>query len=254
MPIEIIGNRLNLTEILNNQPENYNFFEPNEQKNNENTNSISLGLGLAIVALGASVAPVTVAESTSNPHTNLHISPADKARCKAQKKAENRAYTSCQYPFEYSQGLKEYPKWMSLHKLAKPDEEKLKDRQLIFFKDNPKIYKRYLKEGEAGIRYKSSNTWLWDKVNDNECRDTWNCDTGNGYYGGLQMDAIFEEQYNSSAVELWGHSNNWPKNAQVLAADRAYSGYGKIRARGLSPWPSSNAEFGTYPVKPHKTK
>lgn len=58
----------------------------------------------------------------------------------------------------------------------------------------------------------------------------WNANTGNGYYGGLQMDSTFELTYGYEFVRRWGHAHNWPVRVQLLVAERAY------RTRGFWPW------------------
>jgi hypothetical protein len=62
----------------------------------------------------------------------------------------------------------------------------------------------------------------------------WNANTGNGYYGGLQMDYGFMQAYGSKFLRRWGTANNWPVWAQLQAGRNGY------RARGgWSPWPNT---------------
>jgi hypothetical protein len=67
----------------------------------------------------------------------------------------------------------------------------------------------------------------------------WNADTGNGYYGGLQMDASFQSSYGSDFIAQWGSANNWPVWAQLEAAKRAY-----MSGRGFGPWPKTALACG----------
>jgi hypothetical protein len=62
----------------------------------------------------------------------------------------------------------------------------------------------------------------------------WNANTGNGYYGGLQMDVGFQSRYGSEFVRKWGTADNWPVWAQLAAAVRAYQS-----GRGFYPWPNT---------------
>jgi hypothetical protein len=62
----------------------------------------------------------------------------------------------------------------------------------------------------------------------------WDANTGNGYYGGLQMDAGFQSRYGADYVRRWGTADNWPSWAQVHAAVRAYRS-----GRGFYPWPNT---------------
>jgi hypothetical protein len=62
----------------------------------------------------------------------------------------------------------------------------------------------------------------------------WTSNTGNGYYGGLQMDLKFQHTYGSTYYALWGTADNWPVWAQVTVARRAY-----LDGRGFTPWPNT---------------
>jgi hypothetical protein len=62
----------------------------------------------------------------------------------------------------------------------------------------------------------------------------WTADTGNGYYGGMQMDLKFQHTYGSTYLALWGTADNWPVWAQVIVARRAY-----LDGRGFTPWPNT---------------
>ena len=62
----------------------------------------------------------------------------------------------------------------------------------------------------------------------------WNSNTGNGYYGGLQMDRRFQSLYGADFVAKWGTADNWPAWAQLQAALRAYRS-----GRGFYPWPNT---------------
>jgi len=61
----------------------------------------------------------------------------------------------------------------------------------------------------------------------------WNANTGNGYYGGLQMDWNFMRAYGREFLRRWGTADRWPVYAQVIAAERAR------RTRGYWPWPNT---------------
>ena len=62
----------------------------------------------------------------------------------------------------------------------------------------------------------------------------WNSNTGNGYYGGLQMDLAFQGSYGAEFLHRWGTADNWPVWAQLQAAVRAYQS-----GRGFYPWPNT---------------
>lgn len=62
----------------------------------------------------------------------------------------------------------------------------------------------------------------------------WTANTGNGYYGGLQMDRGFMQRYGQDFVGRWGTADNWPAWAQLEAAARAHDS-----GRGFTPWPNT---------------
>ena len=62
----------------------------------------------------------------------------------------------------------------------------------------------------------------------------WDSNTGNGYYGGLQMDVTFQRRYGGAYLNRWGTADNWPAWAQLQAAVRAYRS-----GRGFAPWPNT---------------
>ncbi|MGD9694870.1 MAG: transglycosylase family protein [Thermoleophilia bacterium] len=61
----------------------------------------------------------------------------------------------------------------------------------------------------------------------------WDIATGNGYYGGLQMDRGFQQTYAPDLYRTKGTANNWTAEEQLLAAGRAVS------TRGFTPWPNT---------------
>jgi hypothetical protein len=67
----------------------------------------------------------------------------------------------------------------------------------------------------------------------------WDANTGNGYYGGLQMDVGFQSRYGGDYLRRWGTADNWPAWAQLQAAVRAYRS-----GRGFDPWPSTARACG----------
>jgi len=68
----------------------------------------------------------------------------------------------------------------------------------------------------------------------------WNDATGNGYYGGLQMDRNFERQYGADMlVRYQGDANLWTPRDQMIVAERAYES-----GRGFAPWPMTARACG----------
>jgi len=67
----------------------------------------------------------------------------------------------------------------------------------------------------------------------------WDTNTGNGYYGGLQMDWGFMRHYGTDFLARWGTADNWPAWAQLQASIRAYE-----HGRGFYPWPHTARACG----------
>ena len=71
-------------------------------------------------------------------------------------------------------------------------------------------------------------------------RGGWQTDTGNGYRGGLQMDAAFSYTYGPAWAKAYWGSNpaHWPAAVQMSAAMHAWT------TRGFSPWPNTRRMCG----------
>jgi hypothetical protein len=67
----------------------------------------------------------------------------------------------------------------------------------------------------------------------------WNANSGNGYYGGLQMNSGFMSTYGDDYVRRWGTADHWPAWAQIGVAVRAYRS-----GRGFWPWPNTARACG----------
>jgi hypothetical protein len=67
----------------------------------------------------------------------------------------------------------------------------------------------------------------------------WNANTGNGYYGGLQMDWSFMRAYGPEYLRAWGPASNWPPSIQIAVAIRAH-----LSGRGFYPWPNTARRCG----------
>lgn len=67
----------------------------------------------------------------------------------------------------------------------------------------------------------------------------WNANTGNGYYGGLQMDRKFQSLYGAYLVRTKGTANNWTPLEQMLVGQIAHDS-----GRGFYPWPNTARACG----------
>jgi hypothetical protein len=62
----------------------------------------------------------------------------------------------------------------------------------------------------------------------------WPDNTGNGYYGGLQMDMSFMSAYGAALLRKKGTADHWTPLEQIWVAERAYES-----GRGFYPWPNT---------------
>jgi hypothetical protein len=62
----------------------------------------------------------------------------------------------------------------------------------------------------------------------------WTANTGNSYYGGLQMDRGFQATYGPEFVRAFGTADRWPASVQIAVAIKAY-----LSGRGFRPWPTT---------------
>lgn len=62
----------------------------------------------------------------------------------------------------------------------------------------------------------------------------WDANTGNGYFGGLQMDLAFQQAYGPELLEAKGTADRWTPLEQMQVAERAYQD-----GRGFYPWPNT---------------
>ncbi|CAN5177619.1 hypothetical protein BH18ACT12_BH18ACT12_05510 [soil metagenome] len=62
----------------------------------------------------------------------------------------------------------------------------------------------------------------------------WTSNTGNGYYGGLQMDVSFQRAYAPGLLRRKGTADRWTALEQMWAAERSHRS-----GRGFYPWPNT---------------
>ena len=67
----------------------------------------------------------------------------------------------------------------------------------------------------------------------------WATRTGNGYYGGLQMDISFQRTYGGELLRRKGTANRWTPAEQMWVAERAFQS-----GRGFYPWPNTARSCG----------
>lgn len=76
--------------------------------------------------------------------------------------------------------------------------------------------------------------WLCIHRYERDPAQGWRTRTGNGYYGGLQMDISFQRAYGTELLQRKGTANNWSPLEQMWVAERAFRS-----GRGFHPWPNT---------------
>ena len=78
------------------------------------------------------------------------------------------------------------------------------------------------------------NAWLCIYRHERHSRMGWATSTGNGFFGGLQMDMAFQRKYGADLFRRKGTANRWTALEQIWVAVRAYRS-----GRGFYPWPNT---------------
>ena len=83
------------------------------------------------------------------------------------------------------------------------------------------------------------NGWLCIHRHERHPAQGWRTHTGNGYYGGLQMDITFQRAYGHELLRSKGTADRWTAVEQMWVAERAYRS-----GRGFYPWPNTARACG----------
>jgi hypothetical protein len=76
--------------------------------------------------------------------------------------------------------------------------------------------------------------WLCIHRYEEQPRQGWRTNTGNGYYGGLQMNISFQRTYGWLLLHKKGTADHWTALEQMWVAEKAYRS-----GRGFYPWPNT---------------
>ncbi len=98
---------------------------------------------------------------------------------------------------------------------------------------------RAIRARHKAARPPHRSAWLCIHRYERNPRQGWATNTGNGYYGGLQMDVSFQRTYGGSLLRRKGTANRWTALEQMWVAERAYSS-----GRGYHPWPNTARHCG----------
>jgi hypothetical protein len=93
--------------------------------------------------------------------------------------------------------------------------------------------KRALRARRQALNPPSFSKWLCIFRHERHPRHGWRTNTGNGYYGGLQMDIAFQRRYGWWLLRRKGTANRWTPIEQIWVAERGR------RVQGWYAWPST---------------
>jgi hypothetical protein len=100
-----------------------------------------------------------------------------------------------------------------------------------------RVLVRYRRAARRPLRARLERFDAWVCIHRHEA--AWN-DTGDPYWGGLQMDRGFMRAYGGDMIRRHhgGLADTWTPAEQILVAERAY------RTRGFAPWPHTARSCG----------
>ncbi|MGI9110746.1 MAG: transglycosylase family protein [Gaiellaceae bacterium] len=81
--------------------------------------------------------------------------------------------------------------------------------------------------------------WLCIHLHERHPAQGWATQTGNGFFGGLQMNISFQRTYGPELLRRKGTANRWTAIEQMWVAERAYQS-----GRGFHPWPNTARSCG----------
>ncbi len=100
-------------------------------------------------------------------------------------------------------------------------------------------HRRAVRARAHAVRVPHRSAWLCIHRYERDPSGGWATNTGNGYYGGLQMDVSFQRTYGNYLLRRKGTADHWLPIEQMWVAERAYRS-----GRGFNPWPRTARACG----------
>lgn len=132
--------------------------------------------------------------------------------------------------------LEEYTKFQQGEKVRQSAvEESAKEEEKVLEKQNTQG--NYIDKSPSEIQAAAiSGETVWDTIVLCEASGNWNINTGNGYYGGLQMDMTFWSNY--GGFEYSRRPDQATREEQIIIAERG------LAVQGWGAWPACSAKYG----------
>ena len=99
--------------------------------------------------------------------------------------------------------------------------------------------RRALAAKRRAARPPHHDAWLCIHRHERNPAQGWSTHTGNGFYGGLQMNIGFQRSYGPDLLRRKGTANRWTPLEQMWVAERAHRS-----GRGFYPWPNTARSCG----------
>jgi Transglycosylase-like domain len=99
--------------------------------------------------------------------------------------------------------------------------------------------KRALAAARRAARPPHHSQWLCIHRHERHPAQGWRTRTGNGYYGGLQMNISFQRRYGAELLRRKGTADRWTPIEQMWVAERAHRS-----GLGFYPWPNTARSCG----------
>jgi hypothetical protein len=94
--------------------------------------------------------------------------------------------------------------------------------------------KRALVAAERAAKPPHRSQWLCIHRHESHPVQRWRTRTGNGFYGGLQMNIAFQRRYGAELLRRKGTADRWTPIEQMWVAERAHR-----TGLGFHPWPNT---------------
>ena len=186
---------------------------------------VGFAAGICSAMLGSTAgASVT---SAPRPPTDNGEAPAPRVISKADRQLIRRIVNHRNSTWRW-QSLMHRPKTPASYRERRVDDEKYVEWIRNLWRARARTAERQAKHPPH------RGAWLCIHRYERNPTQGWRTQTGNGYYGGLQMDISFQRAYGWNLLQAKGTADNWSPLEQMWVAERAHAS-----GRGFYPWPNT---------------
>jgi hypothetical protein len=206
------------------------------------TQLVALVLAVPVAAV-ASSHPSSSHWSTSSTHLIFRSPVIDDTAAAAKAKKHRHCHAYCQARKLRHKVKRLHGRTVALARraaLPEPPSPALGWRRSslrVQLRSQSRVLHRYRARAARPLRLRLERFEAWICIHRHEA--AWN-DSGDPYWGGLQMDRGFMSAYGEDIIARHhgGLADTWTPAEQILVAERAY------RTRGFQPWPNTARSCG----------